>query len=283
VLRFGDMPTSKPLRAWLSAAGAPDQIVIDPPGRWNEPTRRAGALVRADAVAVARALADRATAGDPGFARSWAAAERAAGEAIAATLGAESGLSEPALHRVVAEALAEGDQVMLASSMPVRDAEAYVPPGGPAARWFCNRGANGIDGTMSTATGLARGAGSPTWVVLGDLAFAHDLGGLAAVASAPERIHVVVIDNGGGAIFDFLPQAEQVEPARFERLFTTPSRLDVEAAARAYGIDYREITALKDIGALKGGGSVIAHVRVDREGNVALHRRIAEAVGEAVG
>jgi 2-succinyl-5-enolpyruvyl-6-hydroxy-3-cyclohexene-1-carboxylate synthase len=285
VLRFGDMPTSKPLRTWLGRAGGPDQIVVDPPGRWNEPTRRAGALIRAEAIAVATALAERSTGADgtEEWTDVWATAERAASEAIEETLAALGSISEPALHRRLGSIITEGDQVLLASSMPVRDAEAFVAPGGAEATWFCNRGANGIDGTISTGAGLARGGRRPTWVILGDLTFAHDVGGLALVAEAPAPIRIVVIDNGGGGIFDFLPQAGQIDPARFELLFSTPSRIDVLAAARAFGVDYAEIGSLDDLADLADSGSIVAHARVDRGGNVELHRRIAKAVADAVG
>ena len=116
-------------------------------------------------------------------------------------------LSEPAVQRVLGDAYGDGERVLIASSMPIRDAEAFLAGGDAAVTIHANRGANGIDGLLSTAAGIAAGADAPTWIVLGDLALAHDLGGLAAVAAAGQPLRIVVVDNGGGGIFDFLPQA----------------------------------------------------------------------------
>ena len=283
ILRFGDMPTSKSLRAWIEACGA-DQIVIDPPGPWNEPTQRAGALIRAEAGSVARSLTNRVSKRSGEWRERWIAIERAAQEAIDATLAGEPGPSEPAIHRALGSAFVDGDRVLLASSMPIRDAEAFMRGSPAGVRFFSNRGANGIDGLISTAAGIATAAGQAgaTWAILGDLALAHDVGGLAALAAVEGPVRLVVIDNGGGGIFDFLPQADQVEAGAFERLFTTPSGLDVESAAALYGIPYVRLAGAGDLGGLDGTGPVLAQIRVDRAGNVDLHRRIADAVGAAI-
>jgi 2-succinyl-5-enolpyruvyl-6-hydroxy-3-cyclohexene-1-carboxylate synthase len=281
VLRFGDMPTSKPLRAWLEAGDA-DSIVIDPPGRWNEPTRRAGAFVRANPVTIAAALAERATPGEDAWIGAWAEANRLAGDAIDAVLEEESALSEPAIHRLLARSFAAGDQVLLASSMPIRDAEAFMARSEADVRLFSNRGANGIDGLVSTACGLAVGREAPTWMVIGDLGLAHDLGGLALTGLAAAPLRIVVIDNGGGGIFDFLPQAGQVPPEAFGRLFTTPSALDLERVADLFGLPFAEIGDAGDLAALADRDRVLARVRVGRSTNVSLHRRLAEAVAASL-
>ena len=281
VIRFGDMPTSKPLRAWIESSGA-DQVVVDTPGRWNEPTRRAGAFVRTDGLSVALALAERAVPGPSAWSRAWAEADGRAQAAIDTAIDEADGLNEPTVHRVLGSCFGDGDRVLLASSMPVRDAESFLQGGDSDVRFFANRGANGIDGLVATGSGIASTGTAPTWVVLGDLALAHDLGGLAAVASAEGPVRIVVIDNGGGGIFDFLPQAEQIESERFERLFTTPSRLDLERAAELFGLPYMPVLGVGDLTRLATSDSVLAHVRVARDGNVDLHRRIAAAVGEAL-
>ena len=120
--------------------------------------------------------------------------------------------------------------------------------------------------------------------MLGDLALAHDLGGLAVAATVTTPLRIVVIDNGGGGIFDFLPQAGQVEPDRFGRLFTTPSELDVEACGKAVRPRVRSgSTTTADLAGLASRERVLAHVPVDRSGNVDLHGRVAAAVAAAVG
>jgi len=284
VIRFGDMPTSKALRTWIESSGA-EQIVIDPPGRWNEPTRRAGALVRVDAVAVAGLMAEGLDATKPtgsGWRERWLSAERAAQAAIDGVLSSEDGLSEPAIQRSLGGAFGDGEHVLLASSMPVRDAESFMTGGSAQVRFFSNRGANGIDGLVSTGCGLARGGTAGTWILLGDLALLHDLGGLAAVKAVEGPLRIVVVDNGGGGIFDFLPQAEQVEPERFERLFTTPSGIDLERVAGLFDLPFAEVPDADGLLALADRDRVLARVRADRCQNVELHHRVTRAVAEAL-
>jgi 2-succinyl-5-enolpyruvyl-6-hydroxy-3-cyclohexene-1-carboxylate synthase len=287
VLRVGDMPTSKPLRGWLGRSGGPDQIVIGPPGGWNEPTRRAGALIDADPAAVIRLLAgeDRRPDSEPGeWLAGWLEADRLAADAIEAVLAEEPPLNEPALARGFAAALAADEQALIASSMPIRDFEAFAPLSGTSARVFSNRGANGIDGTIATACGLALGSGRPTWALLGDLATTYDASSLELVAAARQPLRLVVADNGGGRIFEFLPQAGAVEPGRYERLFLTPSRVDLESLAAAYGVAYRRLENPAALRETVSGvdGPVLVHARLDPSGNVALHRRLTAAVAAAV-
>ena len=281
VLRFGDMPTSKPLRSWLSGLDEA-QIVIDTPREWDEPTRKAGAVVSAAGSAVAGALDSACSSvADSGFAEAWLRADSAARKAIDAVLDARSALSEPAIHRALARAYSGGERCLLASSMPIRDHEAFAPASAAEVDVISNRGANGIDGLVSTAAGIAAG-GAPTWAVLGDLALAHDVGGLAAAAEASSPLRLLVIDNGGGGIFDFLPQSEQVDAGTFERLFTTPSGLDPAKAAALYGIGHVEVSSAREIAeAGKWDGPVLISARVDRSTNVAFHRELHDAAAAA--
>lgn len=281
VLRFGDMPTSKPLRAWIAAGGA-DQIVVDAPGRWNEPTRRAGAMVRGDGASVARALAERVDTRDGSWSDAWVDAEERAQQAIDEVLGGNPAISEPSVHRALGGCFADGESVLLASSMPIRDAESFMRGGEAAVRLFSNRGANGIDGLVSTAAGVELGSSGPTWAILGDLAVQHDLGGVAALAALGTPLRLVVIDNGGGGIFDFLPQAGQIEPGRFERLFTTPGVLDFEQLAELFEIPYLPIEGIDDLPAIAEHDRVIAHARIPRDHNASLHAKVHAAVADAL-
>jgi len=281
VLRFGDLPTSKPLRLWLRASGS-EQIVIDPPGRWNEPSRIAGALIRADPEALVERLLPSLpdppphSAASPAWLDAWIGAERTVQGAIAAELDGAGALSEPATQRALGRVYGDGERVLIGSSMPIRDAEAFLEGGMATVTIHSNRGANGIDGLVSTGAAIALASGAPSWIVLGDLALAHDLGGLALAAAVPGPLRIVVIDNGGGGIFDFLPQAEAVDPERFRRLFTTPAAVDFEAAASTFGLPYERIVDEAGLASLaEREGSVLAHVPIAREGNVGLHRAIA--------
>ena len=247
MLRVGDMPTSKALRQWLGEIEGLRQIVVDPAGDWKEPTRRAETVLRADPRLLADGLSERlkagaearraaaAESGGRSWADRWIDAQERVGAALSAELAAIEELSELGVWPALAEVLADGDQVLAASSMPVRDQEAFLPPGRARVRFISNRGANGIDGLVSTAAGASAAAGARTWAVLGDLALAHDLGGLAAVAAAP-KLRLVVLDNGGGGIFHFLPQAEALPADEFEALLGTPSGLDPAQAAELFGL-----------------------------------------------
>ena len=288
IVRVGDLPTSKPLRQWLAAIEDLEQIVIDPMGEWREPTRRADTIVRADPGATARSLTERlsrlrpgasAVAGSP-FASGWLDADAAVRAAVDGHLGDLDELSEPGVWTALGEALRDGDSVFAASSMPVRDLEAFLRPGPEGVRIAANRGANGIDGLVSTAAGLAAASGARTWAVLGDLALFHDLGGLAAAHRAPD-LRLIVIDNAGGGIFHFLPQAEAMDHAEFEELLGTPSGLDPTEAARLFGLDVEVPEGPAELaGALAGDARMIV-VRTDRERNLELHRELSRQAAAA--
>jgi 2-succinyl-5-enolpyruvyl-6-hydroxy-3-cyclohexene-1-carboxylate synthase len=281
VLRFGEMPTSKPLRAWLAASGS-DQIVVDPFGGWNEPSRRAAAMLRADPTELAAGWASRVGRGDRENAEVWLEAERVATEALTAELDAVGPLTEPALHRALGSAHGDGDLVYTASSMPIRDQEAFLPPGDADILFLCNRGANGIDGLLSSGIGAAAQSRRPTTIVTGDLGLLHDLGGLAAIRGVDTPVRIVVIDNDGGGIFHFLPQAEALGDEEFEALLGTPRGVDAARAAGLFGLAHRRLDSLDGLAEAIAAGTGLIEVPVDRQANVELHRRLAAAVSSAI-
>lgn len=282
VLRFGDMPTSKALRALLDDGAIAQIAVTGDAGRWNDPTRIADELVRADPVAVAGQLRARLSvpAVERHFLDAWLEAERAAQAAIGLDL--DRGWSEPAIHRELHRHLPAGATLLLASSMPIRDAESFAPATEQPLDVISNRGANGIDGLTSTATGAALATGGPVVAVLGDLATAHDLGGLVNLGAVGVDVRLLVINNGGGRIFEFLPQHEQLAAGEFERLFTTPSKVDFEIAASLAGIGYQRIVELEGLAALGGEGPKLVEAAFDGDSNLGLHRAVAGAVAAAV-
>jgi 2-succinyl-5-enolpyruvyl-6-hydroxy-3-cyclohexene-1-carboxylate synthase len=143
-------------------------------------------------------------------------------------------------------------------------------------RFASNRGANGIDGLVSAAAGLATGSGSRTWAVLGDLALFHDLGGLAAVRYAPE-LRLVVVDNSGGGIFHFLPQAEAMDEAEFEALLGTPAGQDPADAARLFDLTVAVPESPGELDEALAGDARMTVVRTDRRRNLELHQQLTEA------
>jgi 2-succinyl-5-enolpyruvyl-6-hydroxy-3-cyclohexene-1-carboxylate synthase len=288
VVRFGEMPTCKPLRQWLEAVGGARQIVVDPTHGWNEPSRRAATIVRAAPPTLAAELAVRLDEADsrgavtePSWSASWLAAATAATGAIDRQLEAIDGPTEPHVHRALGGLYADGDLVFTASSMPIRDQEAFLPTGPAEVRFLCNRGANGIDGLLSSGLGAAAATRRPTWIVTGDLGLFHDMNGLASIAAAPGPLRIVVLNNGGGGIFEFLPQAEQLERDEFEALFATPVPIALERVAALHELAHERIDRLDRLAAPPDDERVLIEIPIDRRDNVEIHRRIAAAaVGE---
>jgi 2-succinyl-5-enolpyruvyl-6-hydroxy-3-cyclohexene-1-carboxylate synthase len=180
----------------------------------------------------------------------------------------------------------DGATVVVAASMPNRDVETFWPVLEAPPRALANRGANGIDGTISTAYGIAAAAPErPTFLLIGDVALAHDLGGLLAGVRTGAPLTIVVIDNAGGGIFDFLPVGRSGNPA-YEQHVLTPTGLEVERAAALYGANY---VAVEDVAALAARtrapgpqGTTILHLRTQRAANVELHRSTWAAASAAL-
>jgi 2-succinyl-5-enolpyruvyl-6-hydroxy-3-cyclohexene-1-carboxylate synthase len=281
VIRIGDMVTSKATREWLSADQGCRQLVVDPDGAWNEPTSIAERMLRVDPGELCRTLTEVVSPrGESGWTRVWLDAAAAADAAIddfLDSLGDE--LFEPRVHRGLAEVLPGESTVYVASSMPIRDCETFYPSSERAVRFLANRGANGIDGLVSSGLGVAATAPGRTFVVLGDLALYHDMNGLLAVKRLGVEATFVVMNNGGGAIFDFLPIAAHRDG--YEELFATPTGLDLEKVAALYDLDFVRPTSHAELdGALAGPGLV--EIPLDRARNVELHRALFERVADAV-
>jgi 2-succinyl-5-enolpyruvyl-6-hydroxy-3-cyclohexene-1-carboxylate synthase len=281
VLRFGAMPTSKPLRAWLAASGA-SEITIDPYGGWNEPTNRAAAILRADPTELASGWAARLEKEPRAAPAKWIAAEQAAQAALAGELSAGNPISEPALHRALGAAHQDGDLVYTASSMPIRDQEAFLNAEGADVLFLCNRGANGIDGLISSGVGAAHAGGRPTTIVTGDLGLLHDIGGLAALRDVSTPVRLVVIDNDGGGIFHFLPQEKALSGDEFEALLGTPRGVDAAKAAALFDLPFRRLGTLAELPAALAAGTGLIEVQTDRQANAGLHHHLSQTIAAAI-
>ncbi|MGN6662741.1 MAG: 2-succinyl-5-enolpyruvyl-6-hydroxy-3-cyclohexene-1-carboxylic-acid synthase [Solirubrobacterales bacterium] len=284
VLRFGEMPTSKPLRAWLAASGA-DEIVVDPWGGWNEPSRRAAAILRADPTELASGWAARLE-GLEGRERPlpdrWLEAEGATQSALDAALTAKAAISEPALHRALGAAHRDGDLVYTSSSMPIRDQESFLASSEIDALFLSNRGANGIDGLVSSGIGAARAGGRPTTIVTGDLGLLHDVGGLAALREVSTPVRILVVDNDGGGIFHFLRQEKALDESEFEALLGTPRGVDAEKAAALFELPHRRLESLAELPEALEAGTGLIEMKTDRKTNVEGHRELIARVREAL-
>jgi len=281
VLRFGEMPTSKPLRTWLAESGA-DQIAVDPRGGWNEPSGRAAAILRADPTELASGWAARLGSEQRTNPTRWLEAEAAAREALSSELESLGEITEPGLHLALGQAHADGDLIYTASSMPIRDQEAFLAPGEANALFFCNRGTNGIDGLISSGIGAARASGRPTTIVSGDLGLLHDVGGLAALRDISTPVRIVVINNDGGGIFGFLPQAKALPNDEFEALLGTPRGVDVAKAAALFELPHRRLGSLAELPEALAAGTGLIEVAVNRDSNVEHHRHLTDRVLQAI-
>jgi len=199
-------------------------------------------------------------------------------DAFLAGLGDE--LFEPRVHRDLSALLPPGSTVYVASSMPVRDLETFLPTTARPLRFLANRGANGIDGLVSSGFGAAAVAEGPTFVLTGDVGLYHDMNGLLAASRLGVQATIIVMNNGGGGIFDFLPIARH--PDGYEELFGTPTGLDLEKVASLYGLRFTRVGSYGDLPAALGKPGLV-EVPLDRARNVELHRELFERVAAAVG
>ena len=271
VVRIGDTPTSKPLRAWLAGR---EQLLIDPHATWHEPTRTAQRIAVADPALTCEDLAATVSVSrDPGWLEGW----RAADALVAPALAELDDPVEPRLWAALAESLPERAAVWVSSSMPIRDVESFFPSVSTPIRFMANRGANGIDGVVSAAAGAALASGGRAWLLTGELALVHDIGGLLAATRAGAELTIVCSNNGGGGIFDFLPLAEHGAGATFEEHVITPSGVDLARVAAVAGIDHRTATTPEE--ARKAAAEPgLVEVRTDRAANVRAHRAVYERV-----
>ena len=301
VLRFGAAPTSKPVMTVIGER-RPAQIVVDGDGGWREPTGIPTTFIHADATATALALAealgalraDTSPVPDRAWADDWRAADRAATDALGDWLTSVTEAGEPfegLPFALLGEILPDDALLWAGNSMPVRDLDAWLPAGPRTIRTLANRGANGIDGVVSTALGSVAAGVGPVVLVVGDVSFLHDLNALVAARLHDLTATIVLIDNDGGGIFSFLAQAttdrpEIGLPAHYEELFGTPHGLDLGPVVTALGAEHVVVLAAELRGALVESiarpGVQILHLRTDRTRNVELHRAAAAAVADAL-
>jgi 2-succinyl-5-enolpyruvyl-6-hydroxy-3-cyclohexene-1-carboxylate synthase len=286
VVRVGGAPTSKALTAWLDHSIP--QVLVDPGAGWLDPARTASLRLTADPSAVLAAAAALLESPGPAspWLEEWLEADRLARDAIDGLL---EEWTEPFEGRVARDLVAwmpDGGTLVVGSSMPVRDVDAFARPRG-GLRLVANRGLSGIDGFVATALGVAAAGDEPVAALCGDLTLLHDASSLLGAAGRPRGAILVVCDNDGGGIFSFLPQA-RLPAELFEPLFGTPHGLDLAALATAARIPSRVVEKAADLvptldAALAGGGTQLVVVRGDRAANLARHGALTEAVAAAVG
>jgi 2-succinyl-5-enolpyruvyl-6-hydroxy-3-cyclohexene-1-carboxylate synthase len=286
IVRVGSSPTSSAVLTFLEEHGQATQVVVDEGHRWKDHLSTADAyLSAAPAPLLERLSANTPRLAAGGWEDLWE--ERAARTRMVVDGWKGPDLLEGEILAAVAETLPEEANLVVASSMPIRDLDAFGSPGSTTLNVYGNRGASGIDGLVSTTVGVAAAADGavPTIGVLGDLAFIHDTNGLLALKDLGPWAVFVVVNNDGGGIFHTLPVREH-EPA-FSRFFTTPHGLDFAKAAELYGLPFSSADSLESFRtsfgqALGTGRPAIVEVRTHRVGTHAQRRALVEAVVEAV-
>lgn len=266
VLRCGAFPVSRTLERWLAGLQDAHHVLVAPPGRWPDPLWRSDTVLRCDPLALVDALAPRVAAAPGEWCARWQHAEadaaRQAGELCAA-----SPLFEGGVVRELFAALPAGAHCFVGNSLAIRAVDAFAGTTDKPLFLHGNRGASGIDGNLATAAGIAAATLAPTALLLGDQAALHDCGSLALLAG--RNAVAVVMDNGGGGIFDHLPFAHALPPEIFRRGWTAPPRADFGALAIAFGLGYApasDAAALRAAldKAFAAGGPWLVRVAIDR-------------------
>ncbi len=311
LLHLGDRWLSRVVGAFVSEAVAEGarSIAVDPFGRWPDPGREVHTFVRTDPSSFCREVTARV--GGSGAPRTgedvegrwqqaWRAAETRAQQALDRVLGTGASatatsvgpmpMGEPGLARRLVARLPADATLVVSASMPVRDVEAFAAPRPDPPRVLADRGANGIDGVISTAIGVALSGPGPTVALVGDLAFLHDVSALVGVEGFAADLTVVVADNRGGGIFSFLDVATSLDEGRFDALFGTSPSPDVAEVAAGFGWPVDDVER-PEAGAfesaldrrLSGRGPSVIRVRLPgRTENVDTHRLVNEAIVSAV-
>jgi 2-succinyl-5-enolpyruvyl-6-hydroxy-3-cyclohexene-1-carboxylate synthase len=279
VLVLGGWPISKPLRTWLGALDLPCWLVSELP-------RNADALhVRTRVLPVAvGALAagwpERAS--DGAYRAAWLKADSGVRAELDQRLKQVRWMFEGKAAWLLSRELPDQTPVFVSNSMPVRDLEYFWSANGSACPIYFNRGANGIDGTLSTALGVAHGGGKPAVLLTGDLALLHDANGFLAVPKFRGSLTIVLINNDGGGIFGHLPVAAFNPP--FEEFFATPQQVDFIQLAAAHGVDYVRVHDQAHLVALvtklPERGVRILEVRTDRKRDAAFRKELLNGLGK---
>ncbi|MEV7572324.1 2-succinyl-5-enolpyruvyl-6-hydroxy-3-cyclohexene-1-carboxylic-acid synthase [Pseudarthrobacter sp. NPDC089323] len=284
VVLFGRPTLSRPVAALLARPDVQSALYQPVPVAWYEPGRRTELPLENLSD-----LADFAGRGTSAWLDTWLLAGSAAQHALDGVLAAEAAATGPSVGGLVWRHVR--GQLLLGSSNGIRDVDlAGLPAPEPSATVYANRGLAGIDGTISTATGIALGGRQETTVLLGDVTFLHDAGGLLlGTGEEQPDLRMVVLNDAGGAIFGLLEHGAVEESGKYgdavERLFATPHSVDIAALAAAYGVGHSVVgttAGLAEALARPVSGRTIVEVRTDRHSLRQLHARIKDAVAAAV-
>lgn len=281
VIRVGEMPTSKELRQWLTRS-QPRQWVIDPDDRNLDPLHGKTTHWRVSVEQLATGLPlPHSTGSSSPHLLQWCAAEAQMRQAIDQIFSQLEALFEGKVSWLLSQHLPVCTPVFVANSMPVRDVEWFWQPGNREIQLYCNRGANGIDGTLSTALGVAHRQQSSV-LLTGDLTLLHDTNGLLLRHKFAGHLTIILLNNNGGGIFEMLPIAAFDPP--FEDFFATPQSIDFAQLCATYGVAHEVIQdwaqLMQRLDPLPTEGIRVLEVKCDRKADALWRKRFLEQIGQ---
>ncbi|TCT17526.1 2-succinyl-5-enolpyruvyl-6-hydroxy-3-cyclohexene-1-carboxylate synthase [Melghiribacillus thermohalophilus] len=283
IIRFSAMPISKSYLFYVKELKDVRQYVVENYGGFRDPAQSSTQYIFASAGGFAAQCmeAELSPVMDEEWTEIWIRMNQKVKEILSEK---GDGLTEGNLVPVIREEMKDGFVLFAGNSMPIRDVDSFFVKTDKSIQIQANRGANGIDGVVSSAIGMAA-TGKRVTLLIGDVSFFHDLNGLIIARQYQIPLTVVLVNNNGGGIFSFLPQSQ--EPRHFERLFGTPLQLSFEHAANMYGAGYRLAETLEQFRqnlreSYTSEGIQIIEVRTDREENERWHRQIWKEISQAI-
>lgn len=277
LIRVGGPPSNRAVIHFVDSCTASDRLLVDPRRRWEDPSFGWTAALASDPAALLGAAVDQMAPAGDSWAAAWVEAAVGSWDRVEALLD-ESGLLEPLLATTLLRALPPEVAVYVSSSMPVRDVTSFWPPDAPPRQMLVNRGANGIDGVVSSALGAALASAQPVAALVGDVALLHDIGGLLAAAQSGADLTVVVPNNDGGGIFSLLPVAEGGSDVYFDELFHTPHGVRLDELVRGLGVNYCRAETNEELAdaVVKAAGVTVVEVPIDHDAAMSQRRLLAD-------
>lgn len=277
LVRIGGPPSNRTVIDFVASCGAADRLLVDPRRRWEDPSFGWTAALVSDPVVLLGAAAGQMTSADDAWAVSWIEAANDAWGRVEAALSIDE-LLEPRLAATLLRALPPEVPLYASSSMPVRDVTSFWPPDALPRRVLVNRGANGIDGVVSSTLGAAVTLGQPVAALVGDVALLHDIGGLLAASLSGADLIVVVPNNDGGGIFSLLPVVDSGPDVHFEELFHTPHGVSLGDLASGLGVHHHQVEQPIELAdaIAKASGVTVIEVAIDHDAAMKQRQQLAD-------
>lgn len=285
ILRFGAMPVSKPLSLFMKKYRGIPHFIVDGQAGWRDPYHLGTKVIQMDETAFCQQLTNYVKKNENNeWLSQWQQVDQLAKTAIKAHMSQEAELEEGKVFYELFPRLPKDSTIFVGNSMPIRDVDTFFHKNNQGITVMANRGANGIDGVVSTALG-ASVYQQPLFLLIGDLSFFHDMNGLLAAKLYKLNMTIILVNNDGGGIFSYLPQAESKQ--HFEVLFGTPTGLDFQHAVEMYHGQYEKVTdwehfskAIKSAASYKGLN--VIEIPTDRAKNLTSHRKMWEQVSREI-